>query len=511
MTFQSILFERTDDAGNIGGIEPPLHFGDLNIDQIVDVITVRKQEYNLKPFFHIPLHDGDAVEYRQEIALDLENETLLENIRTFAQQMSTVRRYIALADKLYYKYHEEGWFLEAVETYCEAVACLAHDLNAASLKSRGLLSFREYMTTYVNSDYFKSLVAETKKVRGDLSSVTYSIIVKNGSVTVRKYESEIDYSVVVEKTFEKFKQATAKDYRVKLPIRSGMNQVEAQILDFVAKLYPEIFLNLDNYCVKHRNYLNETIAVFDREIQFYVAYLEYISKLKQAGLQFCYPQISCTDKEIYDYEGFDLALAHKLITEGSPVVCNDFYLKDKERIIVVSGPNQGGKTTFARTFGQLHYLASLGLPVPGKKARLFLFDRIFTHFEKEEDIENQRGKLQDDLIRIYDILAQATRDSIIIINEILTSTTLKDAVFLGKEILNRIIQLDSLCVCVTFIDELASLSEKTVSMVSTVVPENPALRTYKIVRRPADGLSYAISIAEKYRVTYEYLKERIRL
>jgi DNA mismatch repair ATPase MutS len=352
-------------------------------------------------------------------------------------------------------------------------------------------------------------VTETKAIQEDLSRIRYCITIKGNRVRVSTYDGEDDYSSDVEATFEKFKQGSVESYAVKFNDWPDMSYVEARILEIVARLNPATFQALDDYSSRHRSFLDPLIGAFDREVQFYIAYLEFISTLKSSGLHFCYPDVSTQSKEIHVEDTFDLALANKLVQERAAVTCNDFYLTDPERIIVVTGPNQGGKTTFARTFGQLHYLASLGYPVPGRVAQLFLPDRLFTHFEREETIQTLMGKLEDELSRIHDILEQATGNSMVIMNESFTSTTLHDALFLGKEILGRIIRLDLLCVYVTFVDELASLSRTIVSMSSTVVPENPTIRTYKVVRKQADGLAYASALAEKYGLTYQSLRRRI--
>ena len=147
-------------------------------------------------------------------------------------------------------------------------------------------------------------------------------------------------------------------------------------------------------------------------------------KFASKGLRFSYPRVS-KSKNVSARDAFDIALANKALLDNRAIVPNDFYLEGSERIFIISGPNQGGKTTFARMFGQLHYLASLGCPVPGTETHLFLPDQIYTHFENEEDIQNARGKLQDDVTRIHSIPESATLKASLILNEIFTPPACK--------------------------------------------------------------------------------------
>lgn len=128
--------------------------------------------------------------------------------------------------------------------------------------------------------------------------------------------------------------------------------------------------------------------------------------------------------------------------------------------------------------------------------RVLLPDHLLTHFEREEDVTNLRGKLEDELVRLHQSCEIMTSNSVIVLNEIFNSTSLDDQVFLSTKVLKRILAVDAIGLCVIFVDALSTLSEKTVSMVNTVDPDEPARRTFKIVRKPADGLAYALSLAE---------------
>jgi DNA mismatch repair protein MutS len=488
--------------------EPPF-LADLNLAQMVATITAGHEEYQLSEFFYEPLHDPAQVDYRHQVLRDLDREEIAAAVSAFVTAMRQMREWLSLCAKVRDVRQSQRWFLAAAEAYCEAVEQLRVDLGNVLPQSSALRGLRAFAVAYGRSQAFVELKAEAQQLIDELGQLRYTVRSKGLQITVDRFSDETDLTAQVRATFARFRENPAKSYRARFLEHADNNHVEGQILELVAELNPGLFTRLAQFCQRQADFLDPALARFDREIHFYLAYLHYIEPLKAAGVTFCLPTVSSQSKRIIARGACDLVLARKLVSDGVEIVANDFELSGPERILVVTGPNQGGKTTFARMFGQLHHLAALGLPVPARQANLFLPDRMFSHFERAEDIKNLRSKFEDELVRIHEILEQASERSILIMNESFGSTTATDSLRVGRRVLERVIELDIICVCVTFVDELSQLGDATVSMMSTVDADDLTRRTFRVIRKPADGLAYAVALAQRHELGYDQLKRRL--
>ena len=502
--FKSIIFKKTYASTEA---EMPLFFTDLGLDFVVRQVSETRPEYAVKSFYYTPCQTTEEVQFRQAIFNDLYNDEFFQQLRSFSDTLKKLRLYLEQIEKKPYQYEKERLFVEAANSYCQLVRALDKNLSKATPASEGLQVFHHFLKEYLKSTAFQKFEKEGTAVLQQIAGIRYRLLIYDLEVTVLPEVKNDHFTEKVMDTFARLHPEAGKDYRKSFPSDSGgINHVENSIQEILALHFPERFQHLSLFYEAYQGFVDHTILDFNAELQFYLAYLQFIEPIQAAGLPFCFPEISSESKEIYSKQSFDIALASQI---KEKTVCNDFHLTGKERIFVVTGPNQGGKTTFARSFGQLHYLGALGCPIPGSEARLYLPDRFFTHFEQQEDVQTLRGKLEDDLFRIQQILEKAGPDSLVILNEIFSSTTLEDAIWLGKRLMETLIKKDLLATCVTFMDELAAM-DKTVSMMSTVAEKDTTKRTFKIIRKPADGLAYAMTIAQKYNLTYQQISKRMK-
>ena len=181
-----------------------------------------------------------------------------------------------------------------------------------------------------------------------------------------------------------------------------------------------------------------------------------------------------------------------------------------EKAIIVTGPNQGGKTTLARAFGQCFYFGMMGLPVPAGVCKLPYCTGIFTHFSNDEGSDSLEGRLYNEIVRVGDMLNGIDNRSVVILNELFTSAPTADALQMSRDLLKRLLSRGAICFYVTHTFEIAFDSDDYVSLVATVVEDGSYRRTFRIVRKQADGVAYANSIVSKYKLDFSHINYRLR-
>lgn len=187
------------------------------------------------------------------------------------------------------------------------------------------------------------------------------------------------------------------------------------------------------------------LAALSAELALYQGLLRLETRLQLLGAPLCQPALSesalaCSAEGLYD-----VSLA---LHAGRPVVGNDLAA-DGQCLLIITGANQGGKSTFLRSLGQARLMAQAGFPVAARAASFARLSGVFTHFRREEDRQMRSGKLDEELARLSALLPSLRRGSLLLMNESFAATNEREGSEIAAEVVRALVEQGVMVVFVT--------------------------------------------------------------
>lgn len=168
------------------------------------------------------------------------------------------------------------------------------------------------------------------------------------------------------------------------------------------------------------------------EMAFYLGCLNLHAHLTQMGEPVSFPKPLAPGERRHAFEGlYDVCLA---LTTKKSVVGNDLRADGKD-LLIITGANQGGKSTFLRSIGLAHLMMQCGMFVPAASFCANVCEGLFTHYKRKEDASMKSGKLDEELSRMSEIVEQVRPDALLLFNESFAATNERE----GSEIARQIV------------------------------------------------------------------------
>lgn len=506
MEFESILYLEQPDEEDLPRLAPGF-FQDLNLDQIVREVQKLAGAYAVEKLYYAFPQSAAEENYRRGIFQDMKKPAVNAAFMAFSENMRIYAKASANIHQLENPIQRMAWHVAAANAYCRAVNELLERLTAleteGTLCAQGLLCLCAWLRRMSEDEQFQKLAEGAEEVAALLQALHFVIEIENNKVVIREGTVPGTYRDLLRELAPVDGDCVSPFAPVLL-----MAPLEAELFRTFENRFPQIFRKIEAFGDKFPSFGEERILALEQEVQYYLAFARFEREMQEKGCCFCVPQTD-ESQNMQAHGLYDLALACSNLRRGKTVVSNDFHYEKEERFFVVNGPNQGGKTTFARSLGQLLYFTKMGLDVPAKSANVHAFQKLLTHFSVEESMETGQGKLMEELRRLAPMMEEESSHSFVIINELFTTAAHYDGCVMGARVLQHFIASGSRGIYVTHLRELGETVDGVVTMTATVDGSEEHRRTYKILRSHPEEVGYAEDIVKKYGLTYEQLRVRM--
>jgi len=200
------------------------------------------------------------------------------------------------------------------------------------------------------------------------------------------------------------------------------------------------------------DHVRNFFAMLRTELAFHVGCVNLQEQLAKKGEPLCFPSPAATDERRLSFRGlYDVCLALNL---NGRVVGNDANADGKD-LVIVTGANQGGKSTFLRSVGLAQLMMQSGMFVPAESFSSSVCDGLFTHYKREEDAGMKSGKLDEELSRMSDIVDHITPYPMMLFNESFAATNEREGSEIAIQITSALLEKRIKMVFVTHLYEFA--------------------------------------------------------
>ncbi|BCV21563.1 MutS-related protein [Moorella sp. Hama-1] len=391
-------------------------------------------------------NDRDTILYRQDILKDcLRNSSLIRAIYDIAVES------IANEKKYYFGFlrnYPDAILHRAVEVLQMFLGMLQKlrtiaDEHANKFESEGFTAFFAMLNEELDDEYFASVQNHLRELKfrdGVLISAELGKGNKGTNYILRKPQDE--KRSWMERLFAP--KPSVYTFYISERDESGAKAL-AELRDRGINLAA-------NALAQSTDHILSFFTTLRTELAFYVGCLNLHEQLAQKGEPMCFPLPAAPGERRYSFKGlYDVCLALSL---EQRTVGNDANADNKD-LVIITGANQGGKSTLLRSIGLSQLMMQCGMFAPAESFCASVCDGLFTHYKREEDVTMKSGKLDEELSRMSDIVDNITANSIVLFNESFAATNEREGSEIARQIVSALVEKQIKVFFVTHLYEFA--------------------------------------------------------
>lgn len=542
----SLLYPPDVSSEGLAAMElSPAVAHDLGLEEVIAAFTSeRGHQREIRALFSRLPRDPEVIAYRQAVLEDLlAHPALVERFASLLPVIDSLFEAPHRREREMTWLHEVVWRVGELQNIIDCFEGMGEILRSveANIHSQGLRILQEEIRKAQSDPTYQRLVRELPELLSRLQGKASITIGVNLDASLRPIQAtllSVNEQPFTDQSLLNRLFGTRTEREGLAPLHSVPKQVDGPFNGPVDPLMVPLFADLADVLEKTaipiadqlRQYASLHGQLFTNLRQgliFHLGAIRFLRLFEKRGLPMCRPQIAPADErrcEVKDSYNINLALRHLEADDGNKpaVVTNDIHIGPEGHILILTGPNRGGKTTYMQGVGVVHILAQLGCYIPGTQAVISPLDHLFTHYPLEEKPESEAGRFGEEAMRLAKVFEQVTHHSLVLMNESLSSTSFSESLYLAQDIVRILRRIGARAIFSTHLHELANRVEelndsvpgdsKIVSAVSSPIkPDGQANgaegnRTYKLEMRPPLGQSYAREIAARYGISYHQLE-----